>query len=81
MNIMETVSTDELLELMNEIYEWNRSDTRPVEKFPKLNEFYNNGKFHSMDIMIKSYITHEAQQRFNKVVPILFTSYIEQYLK
>lgn len=74
------LNTDEILELVNEIYEYvnNRGN---IADFPKLNELYTGRDFHSERVMINSYIIPEAERRFHKVVPLLLKYNINEYLK
>ena len=81
MNIMENVSTDELLELINEVAEMDKAARWDKERFPKVYAFYEKGEFTNIDTMIESYIIHEAKNRFGKIVPVLFKRYASEYLK
>lgn len=74
------MNTDEILELVNEIYEYENSRGN-IADFTKLNELYMRRDFHSERVMINSYIIPEAERRFHKVVPLLLKHNINEYLK
>lgn len=82
MNIMENVSTEELIELINQAYDLTKhSSSSEIDDFPKLKSFFDNGNFHSIDVMINGYLIPEANVRLYKVVPLVLKRYIGDYLK
>lgn len=74
------MNTEEILELMNEIYEFEHTSINIVN-LPKLNELYTSIDFHSERTMINFYIIPEAERRFHKIVLILLKHNIDKYLK
>ena len=80
MNITNKLTNDEIVALINEMYDFRvrnggRSDC------PKLLKLYEeNQNFYSED-MLYDYILHEASSRFDKVVIELFLRYPERYLR
>lgn len=80
MNEINELTTDELLEVMDEVYEWYNSEIRPQEQFPKIMDLYSKRDYHSIDVMIDYYIMVEARNRFGKIVPLLFAFEPDKYL-
>ena len=76
------VNTEDLIDLMNDVYEYNRvNSAKNIDDLPKLKKFFEDGKFHSVDTMINSYIIPEAQSRLYKVVPTILKRYMGDYLR
>ena len=82
MNIMENLSTEELIGLINDAYDLTkRSGSGNIDDFPKLKNFYENRNFHNIDIMINGYLIPEVNSRLYKVVPLVLKRYIGDYLR
>lgn len=80
MNITNKLTNDELVELINEMYDFRvrgggRSDC------PKLLKLYEEHQNFNSEDMLYDYILQEASRRFDKVVIELFLKYPEKYLR
>lgn len=80
MNITNKLTNDELVELINEMYDFRvkGSGSSDCPKLSKLYEEHQN--FNSKD-MLYDYILNEASKRFDKVVIELFLKYPDKYLR
>ena len=80
MNITNKLTNDELLELINEMYDFRVNDG-VSSGCPKLSKLYEeNQNFQSKD-MLYDYVLQEASKGFDKVVIELFLKYPEKYLR
>lgn len=78
--ITDLQSNDELVELINEMYDFRVKGSGSSD-CPKLSKLYEeNQNFQSKD-MLYDYVLQEASNRFDKVVIELFLKYPDKYLR
>ena len=80
MNIVDELTNDQLIELINERYDY-RSNNVINSDFPKLRKLYDEHPNFQSEDMLYQYILNEASLRFDKVVIELFLKFPEKFLR